>query len=315
VAVGLSEAIDAIAKRINLPPDWRSRIERCAFSTLPYCGFDPERNRIHRSEAALLATSLASSYQRWNAAADLHFCLSEAGDERPVWRNWMSTGRPVRLDPEESKRAMFLLELTSRDSEGRLMAYLNGKFDAGLKHPRGLPPLFDGVDRHWLECLGFERGALIDFLDYQNVPHELVRYSTRRGAAAESVAIESGAAKSIDQSASSPGFISPEHCNHERSLAAPNSETGAKRKLPVLRGEMADIIMQAWERSGRSDNAQTIFRQILSIARKNPHPHPIVKVSEDGHVLTYNDRASTTRDFTVNDVTSRLRTLKRVTDQ
>ncbi|MDR5814980.1 hypothetical protein QCE62_15465 [Caballeronia sp. LZ033] len=315
MAVGLSEAIDGIAKRIDLPSHWERSIERCAFSTLPYCGFDPEHNRIHRSQAALLAASLARSYRRWNAAADLHFCLSEAGDERPVWRNWVSTGRPVRLDPEESKRAMSFLELMSRDSEERLMAYLNGKFDAGLKQPRGLPPLFHRVDRHWVECLGFERGALIDFLDCQNVSHELVRSRIRRCAGAENLATGSGAATSIDESTSHLRFIYPELCDRERSLAARHSKTDAQKKLPVLRGEMADIIMQAWERSGRSDNAQTIFRQLLAIARMDPHPHPVVKVSEDGHVLTYKDKTATERDFTVNDVTSRLRTLKRVTNQ
>lgn len=72
--VGLYEAIDAIAAHIDLLPDWKNRIDRCASSTLPYCGFDPDHNDIHRSQATLLASSLARSYKRWNAAAELHFC-------------------------------------------------------------------------------------------------------------------------------------------------------------------------------------------------------------------------------------------------
>lgn len=58
------------------------------------------------------------------------------------------------------------------------MAYINGRFNAGSRKPRNLPPLFSPENQEWVSCLGFERDELIDFLEQTGVRHSLVRLIT-----------------------------------------------------------------------------------------------------------------------------------------
>ncbi|WP_144162303.1 hypothetical protein [Paraburkholderia sp. BCC1885] len=172
--ITLHEAIDSIAEHIEVPPDWKQRIERCAFAYLPECGFDPENNRLHHVQASLLAGSLNSSWRCWQAAARLHYQLIEAAEQGPKWRNWLGTGFPVLLDPEGRKNALHCLECLSQDSEGRVLAYLDGRFNAGSRKPRSLPPLFSPENQEWLNCLGFECVELDAWLDQAGIPHDLM---------------------------------------------------------------------------------------------------------------------------------------------
>ena len=155
----LDEVLRALAERVEIPADWEDQIDTCTRATAS----DSDTTLTRALQVGLLANSIKASYRRWQAAARLHYGLTEFHDQAIRWCNWKATGLPARLNTEEQKRAMTVLVSLAQASERRVNAYLAGQM---LPHE---PSHYD--DGKWVECLGFDRNELIALLDQLEIPH------------------------------------------------------------------------------------------------------------------------------------------------
>ncbi|KVT93181.1 hypothetical protein WK60_12045 [Burkholderia ubonensis] len=103
-------------------------------------------------------------YRRWFAASRLHWELMEHAERSPKWRNWSVTGQPVRLDAEDRKRAMTMLERMIAYNQDRFNDFLSGRESLTQRSTIGESAVFDEADRMWLSCLGFETDEILGFL-------------------------------------------------------------------------------------------------------------------------------------------------------
>ncbi|KWO50066.1 hypothetical protein WT98_17195 [Burkholderia territorii] len=102
-------------------------------------------------------------YRRWFAASRLHWELMEHAERSPKWRNWGVTGQPVRLDAEDRKRAMTMLERMIAYNQDRFNDFLFGRESPTQRASIDDSSVFDAVDRKWLSCLGFETEEILEF--------------------------------------------------------------------------------------------------------------------------------------------------------
>ncbi|MBK3338671.1 hypothetical protein GA845_28020 [Burkholderia pseudomallei] len=110
-----------------------------------------------------LTPVMESLYRRWFAASRLHWELMEHAERSPKWRNWGVTGQPIRLDAEDRKRAIAMLERMIAYNQGRFNDFLSGRVSLSPWASIDDSSVFDEVDRKWLSCLGFETEEILGF--------------------------------------------------------------------------------------------------------------------------------------------------------
>lgn len=194
--VKLRALVVAIASQIAVPDELAQRIDSCVFAARPR--FEPTGNEIHRALADQLSCLLKVWYREGQAAAMLHFCLIEAEEAAPRWRNWLQTGRPVKLDMDGQRRAMALLAQMAEVARDELDDYLDGCRDLGLTLKFDPSMMFNETNTGWITGLCFERTQIIALLDYAGIRHDLVEPSQMTNIDDEPVGFAKGSRASQD---------------------------------------------------------------------------------------------------------------------
>ncbi|KVO47488.1 hypothetical protein WT19_04195 [Burkholderia stagnalis] len=178
----LNEVIDFLAQHyVEIPEDVAKQIEDFVRTWLNDPGRHPFAHHLPPT------STLVNLYRRWAATSILHWELMECENDGPAWRNWLSTGQAVRLDSDGTTRATAMLECIVHDSARRFESYLNGTRPLGQATVVATPPLFNEKDREWLDCLGFDTKAMIDFLSADSSTQD--EYGTEPSCISTSLAV------------------------------------------------------------------------------------------------------------------------------
>ncbi|WP_175750029.1 hypothetical protein [Burkholderia pyrrocinia] len=174
--ITLDKLIDLIATHgVEIPEEEAKQIEdfiEMRRGSLEEPQFQPELPLI---------VVMESLYRRWLAAGRLHWELMEHAERSPKWRNWSATGQPVRLDVEDRRRAMTMLERMTAYNQDRFNDFLSGRESLTQRASIDDSAVFDAVDRKWLSCLGFETEEILAFFRADQAASDLVERPSELG--------------------------------------------------------------------------------------------------------------------------------------
>ncbi|WP_423391966.1 hypothetical protein [Burkholderia sp. LMG 21824] len=224
-----------------------------------------------------LTLVMESLYRRWFAASRLHWELMEHAERSPKWRNWGVTGQPIRLDVEDRKRAMAMLERMIAYNQDRFNDFLSGRESLTQQSVIDDSAAFDAADRKWLSCLGFETEEILGFFRADSTENEVV-----------------------DQpSESHPSMTDKSIPNVEVSVSAEivagdvGAAEGTRKfsRLKQRRNELDDPIDKAIASTG-SYNTSTVWQALRELALNEELPFTGV-IDRDGALLYTKDQPST----------------------
>ncbi len=131
-----------------------------------------------------------------------------------------------------------------------------------------------------IRLIGFAPDELIDFLLTQRIPNTLV--------------------------AALP-IVDPEI------IKTPNSTPVQPRvdEPPKFRGLWAEVLVRAWEAARDRNSAHSVLYALANLAKQDPPPIPLTGASDDGREVYWKDHNGKTRSFTIDDMQSRMRTIRK----
>ncbi|WP_175848346.1 hypothetical protein [Burkholderia arboris] len=225
----------------------------------------------------LLTSVLESLYRRWFAASRLHWELMEHAERSPKWRNWSRTGQPVRLDAEDRKRAMTMLERMIAYNQDRFNDFLSGR-ELLIQQPAiADSAVFDAADRKWLSGLGFETDEILGFFRAEEAATE-----------------QAGRPLQSNRGASESPCLNIEDSVRSEMVAdgvGASSVTHKPLREKQRRNELDDAIDKAIASTG-SYNTSTVWQALRELALNEESPFTGV-IDRDGALLYTKDRLST----------------------